>query len=204
MANARARSGITLLELIVCLAIIAILAALILPALSRGDRSPSLACLSNQKQIVVAAILYQNEREGAFPNLDSASGNDGPIALSLLTNYTANRTNLFMCPFVVQQRERERPWYRKEFIPVFDGNFFRSNGNDYAYYDGVLTNSYTNALMADRLAWTNRSNLGAWSHFHGRINVGFVDGHAESIKAHRVIGADYIPAWSGLQDPIRR
>ena len=206
MANVSTRRGFTLLELLICMAIIAIVAAMILPALNRGAPSHSSACLSNQRQIVIAATLYQNDQNGTFPNLDSASGNDGPIALSLLTNYSANRTNLFMCPLVVRQREKERPWYRDRFVPLFDANFFGSNGNDYAYYDGALTNGYTNALIADRLAWTNRSDNRLWArtHLHGRIVVGFVDGHGEIIKAGRVVGADYTPPWSVLQDPIRR
>ncbi|HEX5218536.1 MAG TPA: hypothetical protein VFZ59_03125 [Verrucomicrobiae bacterium] len=111
-----------------------------------------------------------------------------------------------MCPLVVRQRERERPWYRARFVPVFDASFFRSNGNDYAYYDGALTNGFTNALTADRFAWTNRSDEKLWdqTHLHGRIAVGFVDGHGEIIKADRVVGADYTPPWSVVQDPIRR
>lgn len=202
MANVRPRKGFTLLELLICMAIIAIVAAMILPALNRGDPSPSVACLSNQRQVVIAATLYQNDQKGTFPNLDSACGNDGPIALSLLTNYSANRTDLFMCPLVVRQREKERPWYRDRFVPVFDANFFQSNGNDYAYYDGALTN----ALTADRLAWTNRSDRKLWNrtHLRGRIAVGFVDGHVEIIKADRVVGVDYTPPWSALQDPILR
>jgi prepilin-type N-terminal cleavage/methylation domain-containing protein/prepilin-type processing-associated H-X9-DG protein len=206
MADAREHSGITLLELIICIAIIAILVALTLPTICRGERSPTFACVSNQRQVLIAAILYRNDQNDSFPNLDTASGNDGPITLSFLTNYAANRTNAFMCPFVVRQRERERPWYRERFVPTLDANFFRSNGNDYAYYDGVPTNSSSNGLIADRLAWTNRSgiNLGAGSHFHGRINVGFADGHCETVKADSVVGAHYTPAWSVLQDPIRR
>ena len=206
MANVRLRSGFTCPELLICLAIIAILAAMILPALNRGDPSPSTACLSNQRQIVVAASLYLSDQRAAFPNLDSTSGNDGPIALSLLTKYLGNRTNLFMCPLVIRERERERPWYRERFVPTFDASFFRSNGNDYAYYDGLLSNASTNALIADRLAWTNRSNNKLWSrtHWHGRIAVGFVDGHAENIKPDGVVGADYTPAWSAVQDPVRR
>jgi prepilin-type N-terminal cleavage/methylation domain-containing protein/prepilin-type processing-associated H-X9-DG protein len=204
----QAQRGFTLLELIICLAIIFILALMILPEINnRGCRSPSVACMSNQKQIAIAALIYQNDRK-ELPNLDSAAGNDGPIALSLLTNYLSCRTNLFMCPFVVRQREQDRAWYQARFVPELNTAFFRSNGNDYAYFDGAPTNGYTNAFIADRLAWTNRSASSLWTWGHGtlkgRINAAFVDGHAESLKADKTVGGDYTPAWSARQDPVVR
>jgi prepilin-type N-terminal cleavage/methylation domain-containing protein/prepilin-type processing-associated H-X9-DG protein len=207
MANPRTRQGLTLLEVLVCLVIILILAAMLLPASSRSGKPMSPLCMNNQRQIAVAAILYQNDRH-RFPNLDSRSGNDGPLALSFLTNYLRNQPNLFMCPFVVRQRERDRAWYQKRFVPELNAAFFYSNGNDYAYYDGVPTNGFTNALIADRLAWTNRSASSLWTWGHGtlkgRINAAFVDGHVESLKADKTVGGDYTPAWSAQQDPLLR
>ncbi len=206
MVNSHKRLGLTLVELLVSVAVLAIIAALLLPALGTGHPSGlGMRCMNSQRQIAVAAILYENDHH-RFPNLDSASGNDGPFALSSLTNYLGNRTNLFMCPFVIRQRERDRAWYQKRFVPELNAAFFCSNGNDYAYYDGVPTSGLTNALIADRLAWTNRSASNLWfgGHYFGRINVGFADGHAENLKADRVVGANYTPAWSALQDPIRR
>lgn len=203
MKRPKSEEGITLIELLVCLGIISILAAILLPA-NRGRRSGLGVCLVNQKQLAINALLYQGDNKGVFPNLDTLPGNDGPVALSLLTNYSARWSNLFMCPFVVGQREKERPWYRDKFVPVLDAGFFRSNGNDYAYYDGALTNSSTNAFIADRLAWTNRTstNLLTWGHANGRINAAFVDGHAENLRADLTVGKEYNPAWSATQDPV--
>jgi prepilin-type N-terminal cleavage/methylation domain-containing protein/prepilin-type processing-associated H-X9-DG protein len=206
MANLPTRRGLTLIEVLVCVAVMAILAAMLLPALSRGGKSPLTSCLSNQRQIAIAAWLYYDDNKSLFPNLDSFSGNDGAVTLSLLTNYIGPRTNLFMCPFVVRQREEERSLFEKKFVPVLDSSFFRSNGNDYAYYDGVTTNILTNAFIADRFAWTNRfaPNLPSWNHAKGRINAAFIDGHVESLRADRIVGGDYDPAWSAVQDPILR
>jgi prepilin-type N-terminal cleavage/methylation domain-containing protein/prepilin-type processing-associated H-X9-DG protein len=206
MANLHTRRGFTLLEVLVCVAIIFILIALLLPVLGRGDKTPNTLCLSNQRQLAIAALMYHNDNKSLFPNLDSLLGNDGPIALSLLTNYIGQRTNLFMCPFVVRQREKERSVFQKKFVPVFDPSFFRSNGNDYAYYDGVVTNALTDAFIADRFAWTNRfaPSLPSWNHAKGRINAAFVDGHVENLRPDRIVGEDYDPAWSAVQDPILR
>ena len=60
----------TLIELQVVIAIIAILAALLLPALSRAKGSAQrIACLSNLRQLRLAVGLYTTDHEGEIPPL---------------------------------------------------------------------------------------------------------------------------------------
>ncbi len=60
--------GFTLVELLVVIGVIAILIALLLPALSKARESASRTkCLSNQRQLVNALILFAHDHRGLTP-----------------------------------------------------------------------------------------------------------------------------------------
>jgi prepilin-type N-terminal cleavage/methylation domain-containing protein len=114
--------GFTLIELLVVIAIIAILAAMLLPALARAKlQAVSIQCMSNEKQLVLAWKMYDDDNKGVYPyneeggnppawvygNEDySGSGNLGNVDVSYLLDpryaqmgpYCLKQPAIYRCP----------------------------------------------------------------------------------------------------------
>ena len=95
----RGNGAFTLIELLMVIAIIAILAALLLPALSSAKRQAlGIECVSNKKQLTLAWLLYLGDSNDSMPPNVKESSTQTNMAwmegvLSVTPN-TADNTNL--------------------------------------------------------------------------------------------------------------
>jgi type II secretory pathway pseudopilin PulG len=100
-------SGLTLVELMVVIALTALLSALLLPALSTAkEKSRRAVCKSNERQLLAVLRMYANENEDYFPSCADNKGYYHSIRLSdaVFTNLVdeaGGNTNIFYCPNIV-------------------------------------------------------------------------------------------------------
>jgi prepilin-type N-terminal cleavage/methylation domain-containing protein len=77
--HARNNRAFTLVELLVVVGIIAVLVAILLPALQKARRqAEAIACQSNLRQLYIAFVGYANENHGRIPSLKQYGSADWP------------------------------------------------------------------------------------------------------------------------------
>jgi len=120
------RLGFTLIELLVVIAIIAILAAILFPVFARArEAARRTTCLSNVRQLALAALVYASDYDETLPAVDFDDNDSGAHPLpaayvdppqpgvgaanwmlgDALANYVQN-DDLFFCPTVQRHLTR--------------------------------------------------------------------------------------------------
>src|SRR5436190_22078476 len=84
LTPAPVKAAFTLVELLVVIAVVATLAGLLLPSLSRAkEKGRTILCLNNLKQLQLAAVLYATDNRELLPrNYHGAYGGIPPGPLS--------------------------------------------------------------------------------------------------------------------------
>ncbi len=95
------RHGFTLMEMLACIAIVAIITSLVIAALGRAKMAAHrTTCASNLRQIGTAVFGYANDHKGALPPTTHVTGSQGyEIAwIYALAPYLADVDEVRICP----------------------------------------------------------------------------------------------------------
>jgi len=210
------RGGFTLVELLVVLAVIALLAALLLPALSKAKESArATQCLNQMRQLAIAVRLYVDENGDTFPRSEHSAFANGelpwersvaPLLGSSTTAWTNLLTGLYHCP----SDKRTTPW-------SYGLNVYYELGPDDDYTGKPQTwrrltqvphpsatvlfaenNSSADHLMPE--FWYSQADavdLASTRH-KGRANYTFADGHASLLLLNSIFNPPQLDLWNPL------
>lgn len=224
----RKPAGFTLIELLVVISIIALLVALLLPALKAArEVAQGAACLSNQRQIGIATSVYANDFDAWLPPMMSDQSGPGGqrrwpeiLMRAKYVNQTFDPTGadlgrgvgVFACP---SEEIEDLPWYRTHYGMNY---FFSINWPSHPNFrQARLTpfgfrNSTTfkrrhspglTAWMGDTYPPTSAGpeflSIFVGLRHHDAANVLFFDMHAAAVRGDAIIPDSTIHFWRGQE-----
>ena len=176
----------TLIELLVVIGIIAILAAMLMPALSKAKEKANQAdCMNNMKQISTTLMMYSND----FKNMFTVGIDENGIQDENNPHNSAGLANLLYCEylnspktFVCRSTKHKAAAVKDGWKSVAkntdsnDGKGASDEYNSYLYIGGLCTTEVTSehGIARDK----GKGNKGNYKQYG---NVLFGDGHVEGI-----------------------
>jgi prepilin-type N-terminal cleavage/methylation domain-containing protein/prepilin-type processing-associated H-X9-DG protein len=164
----RCRRAFTLIEILIVVGIIALLIALLLPALGKARRqAKSVNCKAQLQNIGAAFQMYLNENDGRYPPAPYSPAFNPPPAKTpiniYLQRYVSNVNDVFRCPA--------------------DEEYWPQYNLSYSYYQELGERKLTETFFYKVLQSSSMVPI-LWdaSNFHGGsvpLNWLFADGHVD-------------------------
>lgn len=195
--NQRLSAKFTLLELLVVVAIIAILASLLLGVFSRArETSRRASCFSNLRQIGVSMVLYVDSSGDRYPypviTFGGVSNHGNGFKMFSWPQYlfgSINNTELYYCPSDQTKEKRpktpaERPDCNVSYQYRFCLGFAAEQQFECSIRTGTFKYPSQQVLIHEQTAWHGKGhvlNKGGTPHDNfAELSSLFMDGHAKA------------------------
>ncbi len=203
----------TLIELLVVISIIAILAALLLPALnSARSKAQTIKCLGNIKQIGMMCLNYSTDSGGYLPSAyitlaDPANarnwslGKDFPLyCMGKKITDEVPKNSVMVCPTPTPGTDLESSYgFNHAFIGATTDGSVKRTTNKVRMPSRLMVSTESVGFRSnpgfDKTSSNHPGEVIQFRH-NGRVNVAFFDGHAETCGMNKVPTLQY-PLWEG-------
>jgi len=158
--------GFTLIELLVVIAIIAILASILFPVFARArEKAREASCISNEKQIGTALMMYASDYDEELPLAASATADGPPGTLNTIIEPYVKNSQIWRCP-----SDKDKAWQTEGLSYDYGNGSFRYIApTAYPNYNG---NEATFVLLFDFSSnWHTKGSVCLYADGHVKLRA---------------------------------